>query len=63
MSALHRGYCTFAVHHEKYLNPPFFKLSIDHLQSNLYVRLPPVSHHLTHTLISMFAVCTMLLRI
>ena len=63
MSALHRGYCAFAVHHEKCFNPPFFKVSIDHLQSNLHVRLPPVSDHLTHTLISMFAVCTMLLRI
>ena len=63
MSALHRGYCTFAVHHEKCFNPPFFKVSIDHLQSNLHVRLSPVGDHLTHTLISMFAVCTVLLRI
>ena len=63
MSALHRGYCTLAVRHEKCLNPAFFKVSIDHLQSNPHVRPPPASDHLTHTLISMFAVCTMLLRI
>ena len=43
--------------------PAFFKVSIDHLQSNPHVRPPPASDHLTHTLISMFTVCTMLLRI
>ena len=63
MSGVHRGHCRFAVHHEKCLNPPFFKVFIDHLQSNLHVRPPSVSDHLTHTLISMFAVCTVLLRI
>ena len=31
MSALHRGYRTFAVRHEKSLVPAFFKVSIDHL--------------------------------
>ena len=31
MSALHRGYRTFALHHEKSLVPAFFKVSIDHL--------------------------------
>ena len=31
MSALHRGYRTFAVHHEKSLVPAFFKVSIYHL--------------------------------
>ena len=31
MSALHRGYRTFAVHHEKSLVPAFSKVSIDHL--------------------------------
>ena len=35
MSALHRVYCTFAVHHEKSLVPAFFKISIDHLFVNL----------------------------
>ena len=31
MSALHRGYRTFAVHHEKSLVPAFSKVSIDYL--------------------------------
>ena len=31
MSALHRDYRTFAVHHEKSLVLAFFKVSIDHL--------------------------------
>ena len=35
MSALHYGYCTFAVHHERSLVPAFFKMSIDHLFNNL----------------------------
>jgi len=36
MSAFHRGYRTFAVHHEKSLVPAFFKVSIsDHLFVNL----------------------------
>ena len=35
MSALHHGYCTFAVHHEKSLVLAFFKVSIDYLFGNL----------------------------
>ena len=35
MSALHRVYCTFAVHHEKSSVPAIFKVSIDHLFANL----------------------------
>ena len=34
-SALHHGYCTFAVHHEKSLVLAFFKVSIDYLFGNL----------------------------
>ena len=47
MSALHRGYCTLAVRHEKCLNPAFFKVSIDHLQSNPHVRPPPAARNYT----------------
>ena len=35
MSALHRGYRTFAVHHEKSSVPAIFKVSTDHLFANL----------------------------
>ena len=35
MSALHHGYCTFAVHHEKSLVLAFFKVSIDDLFDNI----------------------------
>ena len=35
MFALHHGYYTFAVHHERSLVPAFFKISIDHLSDNL----------------------------
>ena len=35
MSALHHGYCTFAVHCKKSLVLAFFKVSIDYLFGNL----------------------------
>ena len=35
MSALHRGYRTFAVHHEKSSVPAIFNVPIDHLFANL----------------------------
>ena len=35
VSALHHGYCTFALHHEKSLVLAFFKVSIDDLFGNL----------------------------